>query len=190
MKFQIDANDKWDLANPDERKQAARLCLDNAGDFARFAGTAFSAAMIKSAVPDLPKPIDIDEFAPAKAPMFVNLLLAIELYLKALLLSKDPDRTWTEKEVKALRKHEIEDLFNVLEDFERDAIFGLFVPCHTAKSREEFDLNIKEISQGFVCLRYQYEMKDFSVAAVFIYNLTSAVANYVRDVFEGDSYDS
>ena len=187
MKFQIDANDRWDLSNPDERRQAARSCLRNADDFASFAGTAFSAVIIKSAVPNLPKPIDIDEYAYAKAPMYVNLLLAVELYLKALLLSKEPDKEWTDDDIKALRIHEIEDLFNALEDYERVAIFELFVPCHTAKSREEFDLSIKEVSKGFVCLRYQHEMKGFSVTAIFIYNLTTAVANYVTDIFEGES---
>ncbi len=114
MKFQIDVNDRWDLSNPDERRRACKSCLRNADDFAEFAGTVYNAAMIKTAVPNLPESIDIDENAPAKTPMFVNLILAIELYLKALILSKKPDRIWSDKEIKAFHTHKINDLFNTL----------------------------------------------------------------------------
>ena len=186
MKFQTDANERWDLKIPEERKQAAKSCLKNAEVFARFAGTAYSAAMIKVAITDLPKPIDIDEYSPAKPPMFVNLTLAIELYLKALLMSKEPDRIWTKKDVDFLHTHEIEYLFDALEEPERDAIYDLLAPCCTSKDRDEFDLNIHEISNGFARLRYHHEMKGFAITGDFIYSLTTAVANYVTGALEGE----
>ena len=50
MKFQIDANNRWDISNPDERRRACKSCLRNADDFVRFAGTVYSVAMIKAAM--------------------------------------------------------------------------------------------------------------------------------------------
>ena len=51
--------------------------------------------------------------------MFVNLILAIELYLKALLLSKNQIGFGAMKKWGTLRIHEIKDLFNALEDREK-----------------------------------------------------------------------
>lgn len=83
-------------------------------------------------------------------PVIVNLAFSCELYLKALMIWRNPDGSFD-------RGHSLVDLFNGLSDTDRNGIKGLYIPEF---SEWGFDGAIKEFNRLFEDWRYAFEVKE------------------------------
>lgn len=73
-------------------------------------------------------------------PIFVNQALISELYLKALLLSKD----LTREEINKLHRHEPNDLFEMLDEEEQLSVFGFYPKNSDVNDFETFKVRVRE----------------------------------------------
>lgn len=172
--LQVDLNEKRNLADPADRKEAAASCLELANQFYSFVQIVFRAGMEgKCLITDI-----------ADIPMFVNQSLIVELYLKSILLSEEPDKVLTDVEVKRLRIHETDKLLMLLREEKQQAILDRFPQGCEIDSLERLRKRAEEISKAFIVLRYAYERKRLGLDYFFLMTFVAVLAEYANDVLK------
>ena len=109
-----------------------------------------------------------------------NMCFACELYLKTLLLIEEYNFY---KMKKPENRHNLNDLFGHLSDDVKKCIKN----SEYMKPFGKFDLEIKEIGNGFEVLRYISECRGMMVNIYFLYSFMSVLASiskYVIDQIE------
>lgn len=168
--MQVDQNrDKWNLTNPEERLCSAKQCFNNANAFYNLMCAVVDSVLL--GVRSLDNLMD--------TPIFVNQALISELYLKALLLNKD----LTKEEINKLHRHELNDLFEMLDEKEQLSIFEFYPKNSGVNDFDTFKVRVKEINKAFVVLRYSHELKRLGVDARFLCLFAATMHDYTNERF-------
>ena len=105
----------------------------------------------------------------------VNACFACELYLKALLLVEEFDFY---KMKKPEKKHNLCDLFNHLSDDAKTCVKNY----EYMKPFGGFDVELKQIGNGFEVIRYMPECKGMMVYVDFLFNFLCTLADVCKYV--------
>lgn len=100
----------------------------------------------------------------------VNACFACELFLKALLLAEQYNFY---KMKKPEKRHNLNDLFSHLSDEVKDYIRNY----DKMKPFGRFDMDLKQIGNGFEVIRYMPECKGMMVNVNFLFNFLCALAD-------------
>ena len=140
--FQFDKNPKRALETDDDYDKYAKACYKQAMDFSYLCMET--------------KDLMLSEHSIA---WFTNVAFSCELFLKYYLYCCHIDSK------KFVRLHDLYDLFKLLpEDLQNEII-----DCHPEKrSREDFELNLKELGKAFIALRYSFERDSIAFGAKFL----------------------
>jgi hypothetical protein len=169
MNLKLEKNEKWDLLIEKERECACELCLEDANMFFSFIQTANCASQLKPALehPNCKEIFQvklIDTNIHFYTSMAVNQAIAIELYLKALLLNKKLSK----RRIKRLKTHDISCLYGMLDKKDQKRIYERYLHNGGNQTGKYFNDCLDEISDVFVYIRYAFEMKRYAVNTDFL----------------------
>ena len=102
-----------------------------------------------------------------------NIAFACELFFKSILFKSEID---------CRKQHNLYLLYELLSDEQKKSIKKLHKSGNINK--EDFDLNLKEISKAFIVLRYSYERKKIAYNLQFLLELIMALNDYCITIFE------
>lgn len=184
--FNLELNDKTNLLIETERINACEGCLKEANDFFFFVTAAKSACVLKPILDGVglgeqPFVRCIEPMVMVSNPLFVNQAIAVELYIKALLMSKKLSKRRIDK----LKTHDIKKLFSMLNSAEQKAIRKRFNQNGGREQGKRFEVLLGQISSVFVHLRYAYEMHGYAVKAESLETLMFTLWEYVNSVLGG-----
>lgn len=107
--------------------------------------------------------------------LIVNACFACELYLKTLLLAEQYDFC---KMKKPEKYHNLYDLFSHLSDEAKVYIKNY----ENLRQFSKFELELKEIGNGFAVIRYMLECRGMMVNVNFLFNFLYVLANACKHV--------
>ena len=166
--FQIDTNPKkifFDLKTDrtkltlDDYDKAANALMNNAKEYYLF--------IMKASNGDLKQMLD------TWCPFLSNCGLVCELLLKSILCFEHIDYM---KKLKGKDKHSLYQLYELLESSTKEEIINKF----PHRSKENFDLCLKENSQIFFELRYSTEYTELTGNIYFIPDLMITLYNMIE----------
>ena len=158
---QVERNHSWPTLNsPDKYHQLAKRFYDNAMEFYE---------LCKVAAPTL---------QPVSMALHTNACLACELFLKSLLLAEEYD--FYHKMNRNEKKHNLYDLYSHLSEEGRNCIKRNTCPGNESN----FDIELKNIGNGFEIIRYIAECRGMMVNVVFLYNLMRSLAIISKHVID------
>lgn len=140
--FQLDKNPKRLLDTDDDYDKYAKACYNQAMHFSYLCN----------------KTVDMMTSEHSIA-WFTNVAFSCELFFKYYLYCCHVDSK------KFVRLHDLYDLFKLLpEDLQSEII-----DCHPEKrSKDDFELNLKELGKAFIEFRYSFEKTSIAFAAKFL----------------------
>lgn len=115
---------------------------------------------------------------PVSMALHTNACLACELFLKSLLLAEEFD--FYHKMDRSENRHNLYDLYNHLSEEGRNWIKRNTCP----ENERDFDIELKNIGNGFEVIRYIAECRGMMVDVGFLYTLMRSLAGISKYIVE------
>lgn len=154
--FQMEKNEEYKLNTKDDYKKIAKSTYQSAVGF----------YIISQKCIDM----ILSEYSNQ---IVVNIAFACELFLKSILF---------EREIDCRKEHNLYKLYNLLPSDNKKVIKELHKSGNINK--KSFELNLKEVGNSFVILRYSYEKKRLAYNLQFLIELLIALDEYCIGIFE------